>query len=159
MTRFPGAVSILISLVAASVPATATATSALAADPARAGASEGAQPAESVAEPTSPKSPATQSDQPLTWEELEALIPGLADVPSQEEALRDAETAEAGRWRPQICVKQAEIGSRIKRRRCYTLEQYVAANCRWSRNQLDVAAWCRDKDQMIEHLARAGFRE
>ena len=160
MTRLSGAMSVLVCLLAALPASAATTTGGLADAPQRGGESEASQRAEPGAEPTTARTPASGDGESFTWEELEALIPDLADNPWENDAAaEESQALEQGLWRSQICIQVAEIGSRIKRRRCYTLEKYLAANCRWSRDKVSEAAWCRDKERMIEHLTKVGFRQ
>jgi hypothetical protein len=69
-----------------------------------------------------------------TWDELVELIPDIRQMqvvyPKQKGRRRnkdDAALAEAAQ-QPKLCrlEQQSAIGSRIKRRKCYTLDEYVA---------------------------------
>ncbi|MEO0972944.1 MAG: hypothetical protein AAFX85_07595 [Pseudomonadota bacterium] len=68
-----------------------------------------------------------KGERTYTWDELVELIPGLDEM-TIEQPRRKAgvpESASVSKER-RLCRKETKIGSRIPKRRCYTLEQLVA---------------------------------
>ena len=57
-----------------------------------------------------------------TWNELVELIPDLRDMKLIRPKHARATGSGAG---PMLCKREAQIGSRIVRRKCYTLEEYL----------------------------------
>ena len=62
-----------------------------------------------------------------TWDELVELIPELRGMTiEQPKRKRGVPEAEAVAQEPRLCRTETAIGSRIPKRRCYTLEQLIA---------------------------------
>ena len=76
-----------------------------------------------IAKDTTDSSPQASSEvHAYTWNELVELIPDLRDM----KLIRPKHARAAGSGSgPMLCKREAQIGSRIVRRKCYTLEEYL----------------------------------
>jgi hypothetical protein len=123
--RLPRGFSLLITPMALVTSLTALAT---APDP-----GTGASP-----QPPAPAAP-QRDTQRYTWDELVALVPDLANA--QLEMSNATDESGSTIAVPKVCETVPEIGTRIARRKCYTLVQYIRKYCQNS-HRGGLTKWC-----------------
>ncbi|MEM9385422.1 MAG: hypothetical protein AAGA68_10205 [Pseudomonadota bacterium] len=74
-----------------------------------------------------------------TWEELTELIPDLKEGRLEAKPIDEADETGV----PMICERRPEIGTRLAKRECYTLEQYVRKECSLGVRTIRVPHWCQ----------------